>query len=143
MMGREKRVRWLNTIYVRQGRARQSRAGRTGWERNWGVGYRRRSVQGSQQDIGRGNMQAVQLRGLKALPQTDGRVDAGKVPPVWARRDRMGEEEGGEQDACVYCRVCLASDRVARQEAGKVAGGGSVGGVSHGYVCMSGCMCCM
>ena len=36
------------------------------------------------------------------------------------------------------CRVSLASDRVARQEAdAKVAGDGSVGGVSHGYVCMS------
>ena len=46
------------------------------------------------------NMQAVQLRGLKALPQTDGRVDADKVPgPGVARRrqDRTGwgkREEG-------------------------------------------------
>lgn len=49
---------------------------------------------GSQQDIGRGNMQAVQLRALKAFPQTV--VSSGQGPwpgLVWSGFDRMGEEE--------------------------------------------------
>jgi hypothetical protein len=81
-----------------------------------------------------------------AAPRSQG-IAAGKTvvsmrtrSPVWARPDRMGEE-AGEQDACLYqyvgavgCASLVTEWHDRRQIV--IAGDGSVGGVSHGYVSM-------